>query len=96
MGGRVRWLRKVPISKCVGCDERKSKYDLIRIVYNRDDDSISIDKKGKAPGRGAYICPDVECLQKARKTNKIARSLKISISDEIYENLIKEIDMMKD
>ncbi|MFY9393287.1 MAG: YlxR family protein [Halanaerobiales bacterium] len=72
-------VKKVPIRKCVGCDERKSKYDLIRIVYNKDDDSISIDRRGKAPGRGAYICPDVECLKKARKSNKIARSLKISI-----------------
>ncbi|HHU91693.1 MAG TPA: YlxR family protein [Halanaerobiaceae bacterium] len=89
-------VKKVPIRKCVGCDERKSKYDLIRIVYNKDDDSISIDRRGKAPGRGAYICPDVECLKKARKSNKIARSLKISISEEIYDNLIKEIDMMED
>ena len=88
--------KKVPIRKCVGCDERKSKFDLIRIVHNRDDNTITIDKKGKAPGRGAYICPDVECLKKAKKSNRIARSLKISISDEIYENLIKEIDMMKD
>ena len=88
--------RKLPIRKCVACGERKPKSQVIRIVHNKKESLVSIDWKGKLPGRGAYICPDNECIELARKTKKIDRSLKISISDEIYQNLMKEIDIMKD
>lgn len=88
--------RKVPIRKCVGCGERKPKKELLRIVYNKNDDSVLIDTNGKSPGRGAYICPDKKCFKKAQKDNKIKRSLKISISEDIYVNLMEEIDIMKD
>ncbi|MFW5972014.1 MAG: RNase P modulator RnpM [Bacillota bacterium] len=87
--------KKIPIRKCVGCNERKEKKDLIRIVYNRDNKKVLIDKGKKAQGRGVYICPKLECLENAKKSKSIKRSLKISISDEIYEKLKKEIDMMK-
>ncbi len=68
--------RRIPLRKCVGCNERKAKFDLIRIVYNSAEDTISIDKTGKANGRGAYICPDPACLNKAVKSKNIERSLK--------------------
>jgi len=88
--------KKIPIRKCVGCNERRPKKDLIRIVYNKENEEVFLDKSGKASGRGAYICPDNKCLEKARKSRKVDRSLKISISNEIYDNLMKEIDIMKD
>ncbi|MEJ6951529.1 RNase P modulator RnpM [Natronospora cellulosivora (SeqCode)] len=87
--------KKVPIRKCVACGERKPKNELIRVVYNKGEGVISIDRKGKMPGRGAYLCPEKKCFDLANKAKKIERSLKISISDEIYQNLIKEIDIMK-
>lgn len=88
--------KKVPIRKCVGCGERKDKRELIRIVYNKENNNVSIDKTGKISGRGAYICPEKECLKKVQKGNRLARSLKISISDDVYNNLMEEIDIMKD
>ncbi len=88
--------KKTPIRKCVGCGERRPKKDLIRVVYNKNDKEIIIDKKGKAPGRGAYLCPDKECFKKARKTDKFSRALKVSISDDIYNHLMEEIDIMED
>ncbi len=88
--------KKIPIRKCVGCNERRPKQDLIRIVYNKENKEVFLDKSGKASGRGAYICPDNKCLEKARKSRKVDRSLKISISKQIYDNLMKEIDIMKD
>ncbi|MFP4660964.1 MAG: RNase P modulator RnpM [Halanaerobiales bacterium] len=88
--------KKVPIRKCVGCNERKNKKELIRVVHNKDKEKVFLDKTGKAPGRGAYICPDIECLKKAKKSRKIDRSLKMSISEEIYDSLMEEIDIMKD
>ncbi|MFW5992189.1 MAG: RNase P modulator RnpM [Halanaerobiaceae bacterium] len=87
--------KKIPIRKCVGCGKRKAKKDLIRIVYNKNKDSISIDRNGKKQGRGAYICPDKSCLNRARKENRIKRSLKISIPEEVYNSLMEEIDIMK-
>jgi len=86
--------KRIPLRKCVGCNERKAKFDLIRIVYNNDKNIISIDKSGKANGRGAYICPDQNCLKKAWKSKNIERSLKKSVSEKIYEDLKKEIDEM--
>lgn len=86
--------KRIPIRKCVGCNERKAKFDLIRIVYNNDQNTIIIDKSGKANGRGAYICPEQNCLQKAWKSKNIERSLKKSVSEKIYEDLKKEIDEM--
>lgn len=87
--------KKIPLRKCVGCNERKAKFNLIRIVYNKDTGIISMDKNGKANGRGAYICPDENCLKKVIKSKSIERALNKSVSEEIYENLKKEIDKMK-
>jgi len=89
-------VKKIPIRKCVACGERRPKKELIRIVYDRKEESISIDKKGKLPGRGAYICPQNECLNKALKDERLSRALNVSIPEFIYNQLMEEIDIMKD
>jgi predicted RNA-binding protein YlxR (DUF448 family) len=70
----------------MGCNSKKDKKDLIRIVKNKEG-IISIDKTGKANGRGAYICNNVECLEKVVKSKRLERVLETKISEEIYENL---------
>ena len=66
-------LKKIPQRTCIGCNVQKNKSDLIRIVMNKEG-NISIDKTGKANGRGAYICNNIECLEKAIKSKKLERS----------------------
>ena len=70
----------------MGCNSKKDKKDLIRIVKNNKNE-ISIDKTGKQDGRGAYICNNVQCLEKAIKTKRLEKALGLKISDEIYSNL---------
>lgn len=70
----------------MGCNSQKNKNELIRIVKNKDG-IISIDRTGKAQGRGAYICDNVECLEKVIKSKRLERTLNTKISDEIYEKL---------
>ena len=79
-------MKKQPQRTCMGCNEKKDKKDLIRIVKNKDNE-ISIDRTGKKEGRGAYICDDVNCLEKVIKSKRLERVLEILISKEIYESL---------
>lgn len=79
-------MKSLPQRSCIGCNTKKDKKDLIRIVKDKDG-NISIDKTGKANGRGAYICNNVECLEKAIKSKRLARAFEKSIDSEIYENL---------
>lgn len=79
-------MKKMPQRTCMGCNEKKDKKDLIRIVKSSDGE-INIDKSGKMPGRGAYICDNIECLEKAVKTKKIERVLETKIENTIYEKL---------
>lgn len=79
-------MKNLPQRTCMGCNSRKDKKDLIRIVKNKEG-IISIDKTGKANGRGAYICNNVECLEKVVKSKRLERVLETKISEEIYENL---------
>ncbi len=81
--------RRTPIRKCVGCGSRRDKIELLRIVNNQDE--IKIDPGGKLPGRGAYLCPNLQCLEKAHKKNSLSRALKKKISDDIYESISEEI-----
>ena len=86
--------KKIPMRKCMGCNEVKSKRELIRIV-REPDGKITLDERGKVSGRGVYICPDEACFGKAKKANRLARSLECEIPDEIYQNLeerLKEIN----
>ena len=70
----------------MGCNVKKDKRDLIRIVKNKENE-ISIDRTGKKEGRGAYICNDIHCLEKVVKSKRLEKILDIKISEEIYENL---------
>jgi len=82
--------KKIPLRKCVGCSESKPKRELIRIVKNKEDE-VFIDLTGKANGRGAYICNNPECFEKAKKGKKLNRALEYDIPEEVLENLFKEI-----
>ena len=82
----VNVLKKIPERTCIGCNETKHKSDLLRIVKDKEN-SITIDLTGKKSGRGAYICPNVECLQKAIKTNRLSKVFEQNIDKEIYEDL---------
>ena len=82
--------KKVPERQCVGCREKKPKSEFIRIVRTADTGEIEIDRGGRKPGRGAYICPSKACLKKARK--RLAQALDCQIPDEIYEKLENEIE----
>ena len=82
--------RKVPMRKCIGCNQMKDKRELVRIVKNKDGD-ISVDLTGKANGRGAYICKSEECLKKARKASRLERAFSAQISPEVYDKLQEEI-----
>lgn len=79
-------MKRIPQRTCIGCNTTKNKNELIRIVKNKENE-INIDKTGKMNGRGAYICDDIKCLEKAIKTKKLERVFEAQISEEIYENL---------
>ena len=83
-------MKKIPQRTCVGCNSQKNKNELIRIVIDKEG-NISVDKTGRANGRGAYICNDPDCLEKAIKSKRIERSFETTISEEIYDELRKEI-----
>ena len=83
-------VKKVPMRTCVGCGEQKTKKELIRVVKNNEN-QVFVDFRGKANGRGAYICPSLECLKKAQKRDALSRSLMIKIDQEIYERLAEEL-----
>ena len=70
----------------MGCNEKKDKHQLIRIVKNKENE-IHVDRTGKMEGRGAYICDNIECLERVKKSKRLERVLDINISDEIYESL---------
>lgn len=83
-------MKKIPQRTCIGCNVQKNKNELIRIVINKEG-NIFIDKTGKANGRGAYICNDSECLEKVIKSKRLERNFETTISNEIYDELRKEI-----
>lgn len=78
--------RKIPERKCIGCGEKKTKGELLRIVRSPDM-TVTLDKTGKKAGRGAYICHCVECLKKARKNKRLEKNLGIEIPDDVYDAL---------
>ncbi|HHW48603.1 MAG TPA: YlxR family protein [Clostridiaceae bacterium] len=83
--------RRVPMRMCLGCQEMKPKKELIRIVKNKENE-ISVDFTGKKPGRGAYICRDINCFDKARKGKRIEKAFESSISSEIYDILREQLE----
>ena len=84
-------MKSIPQRTCMGCNSKKDKKDLIRIVKNKNNE-ISIDKTGKQDGRGAYLCNNEQCLEKAIKTKRIERTLGINISEEVYNELKRLIN----
>ena len=82
--------RKIPLRKCIGCGEMKDKRELVRIVRNKEG-GISVDLTGKKPGRGAYICKSIECLNKAQKAKRLERAFSAAIAPEIYDALRSEL-----
>ena len=77
--------------RCLGCNEHKPKAELLRVVRDPEG-GISLDFKGKKSGRGAYICRDVKCLKKARKSRRIDKDLECQIPDEVYDAMEKELE----
>jgi len=83
--------KKIPQRQCMGCRERKPKRDMIRVVRGTDGE-VSLDFGGKKNGRGAYICPDMECLKKALRSKSLDRALEVTIPEEVYDRLRKEME----
>ena len=83
--------KKIPMRQCLGCREMKPKRELIRVVRSPEG-TISLDFKGKASGRGAYVCPDMACLKKAMKSKAIERAFETSIPEEIYAQLTEQME----
>ena len=83
--------KKIPMRQCLGCREMKPKKELIRVVRSPEGD-ISLDFRGKAPGRGAYICPDAQCLKKAVRARALEKAFSAQIPEEVYEKLNEEME----
>ena len=83
--------KKIPMRQCMGCRERREKRQMIRVVRCTDG-TVSLDFSGKLNGRGAYICPNLECLKKAQKSKALDRSLEVTIPDIVYDRLLKEME----
>lgn len=71
---------------CIACRQMKDKKSLLRIVKNKENE-ISIDLTGKQNGRGAYVCKDIECLNKLKKQKALSKAFKMNINDDIYKNI---------
>ena len=84
--------KKIPQRQCMGCRERKAKRELIRVVRSPEG-NVSLDFGGKMNGRGAYICPQSECLKKAIRSKALDRSLEVTIPQEVYDRLEKEMEV---
>ena len=82
----------IPQRQCMGCRERMDKRELIRVVRTPEG-NVQLDFSGKLNGRGAYICPKAECLKKAQKSKALDRSLEVSIPEEVYARLEREIEV---
>ncbi|WP_061213782.1 RNase P modulator RnpM [Syntrophomonas wolfei] len=87
-------IRKQPQRMCVGCREMKNKRELVRIVRSPQGD-IDLDTTGKKPGRGAYICPEPECLKQAIKGKRLQKALEQNIPDGVLEKLREQINQDK-
>lgn len=83
-------VRRIPQRQCVGCREMKDKKALIRVVKSPEG-VISLDEKGRMPGRGAYVCTDVECLRRARKSRALERAFETQIPPEVYDAMERQL-----
>ena len=83
--------KRIPMRQCMGCRERRAKKEMIRVVRCTDG-AVQLDFSGKLNGRGAYICPNGECLKKAIKSKALDRSLEVTIPQEVYDRLTVEME----
>lgn len=83
--------KKIPMRQCLGCREMKPKRELIRAVKSPDG-VVNLDFKGKMPGRGAYLCPNMDCLKKAMKSRALERAFSVQIPEAIYEQLAQQME----
>ena len=88
----VAKVKKIPMRQCLGCSEHKPKAELLRVVLSPEGE-VSLDFTGKKNGRGAYICRNVKCLQKAQKSRRLDKSLDTEIPDEVYARLAEELEV---
>ena len=86
----VKKEKKIPMRQCLGCNEHKPKRELLRVVRDPEG-NVTLDFTGKKSGRGAYICKDVKCFKKVRKSGRLAKNLECEISESVYENLEREL-----
>ena len=84
-------VKKIPLRQCIGCGEMISKKDMIRVIKTAEGE-ILLDATGRKNGRGAYLCPSMECFKKAVKGRGLERSFKMAIPREVYETLEKEME----
>ena len=85
--------KKIPLRQCIGCGEMKSKKEMIRVLKTAEDE-IVLDATGRKNGRGAYLCPSMDCFKKAVKNKGLERSFKTAIPTEVYETLEKEMEQL--
>ncbi|WP_455436450.1 RNase P modulator RnpM [Hungatella hathewayi] len=85
--------KKIPLRQCIGCGEMKSKKEMIRVLKTSEDE-IVLDATGRKNGRGAYLCPSMDCFKKAVKNKGLERSFKTAIPKKVYETLEKEMEQL--
>ncbi len=83
-------IKKIPMRQCLGCNEHKPKAELLRVVRDPEG-GISLDLRGKKSGRGAYLCRDVKCFRRARKSKRIDRALECEIPESVYDAMEQEL-----
>lgn len=83
--------KKIPLRMCLGCQEMKTKKELIRIVRDKEG-CTSVDFTGKKAGRGAYICKSMECFEKAKKEKRLEKAFEARIDEEVYDTLKKQLE----
>ena len=86
-------MKKVPLRQCIGCGEMKNKREMIRVIKTAEGE-ICADATGRKNGRGAYLCPSMECFKKAVKNKGLERSFKMAIPQEVYQALEKEMEKL--
>ncbi len=83
--------KHTPLRQCLGCREMKPKAELVRVVRSPEG-TVSVDLRGKAPGRGAYVCRSADCLKKALRSRSVSRALGVEIPPEIYDALAAQME----
>lgn len=83
--------KRIPLRQCLGCREMKPKPELVRVVRSPEGE-VSIDARGKKPGRGAYVCRKTDCLKKALRSNALGRSLGVTIPEDVHGALVSELE----